>query len=109
GYVHIPYIHGVMKRERVSATSIGSGIALPHGNPKDVIQPVIAVAHLKEPVLSGEELVAIDVLTATDSNNQKQTKEIFQQFAALSEQPEKVFTLETAINPADFIEKLNRR
>lgn len=109
GYVHKPYIHGVMQRERVSATSIGSGIALPHGNPKDVIQPVIAAALLKEPVLWGEELVSIVFLTATDSNNQKQTKEIFQQFASLSEQPEKVFTLETAINPADFIEKLNRR
>lgn len=106
GNVQKAYIHSVMQRERVSATSIGSGIALPHGNPKDVIQPVIAAAVLKEPVLWGEELVSIVFLTATTNNNQKQTKGIFQQLASLSEQPEKVTALQSSINPIDFLEKL---
>ncbi len=35
GYIHPGYIYSMMKREQVSATYLGNGIAIPHGLPQD--------------------------------------------------------------------------
>jgi phosphocarrier protein FPr len=35
GYIHPGYIHSMIKREQVSATYLGNGIAIPHGLPQD--------------------------------------------------------------------------
>ena len=35
GYIHPGYIHSMMKREQVTATYLGNGIAIPHGLPQD--------------------------------------------------------------------------
>lgn len=50
GYVEKEYaIHAVM-REKMSATNIGAGIAIPHANSKFIKQSAIAIATLKEPL-----------------------------------------------------------
>lgn len=109
GYVHESYPHSVMQREQVSATSIGSGIALPHGNPKAVFQPVIAAAVLEEPLSWGDEWVSVVFLLATMNEEQKQTKGVFQQLATLCDQPEKITALQTAGTTSNFLEKLNSK
>jgi phosphotransferase system HPr (HPr) family protein len=35
GYIHPGYIHSMMKREQVTPTYLGNGIAIPHGLPQD--------------------------------------------------------------------------
>ena len=50
GYVSPEFTHSVYERELITSTEIGHGVAIPHGNAKLVIQPVIAVAILKEPI-----------------------------------------------------------
>jgi phosphoenolpyruvate-protein phosphotransferase len=35
GYIHPGYIHSMIKREQVTATYLGNGIAIPHGLPQD--------------------------------------------------------------------------
>src|SRR3954463_11429040 len=35
GYIHPGYIHSMMKREQITATYLGNGIAIPHGLPQD--------------------------------------------------------------------------
>lgn len=107
GYVKESYPHSVMQREQVSATSIGSGIALPHGNPKAVLQPVMAAAILENPLPWGDEWVSVVFLLATMNEEQNQTKGVFGQLAVLSDKPEKITALQTASDPSDFLEKLH--
>src|SRR5699024_2644388 len=97
----------VMQREQVSATSIGSGIALPHGNPKAVLQPVMAAAVLEDPLPWGDEWVSVVFLLATMNEEQNETKGVFGQLAVLSDKPEKITALQTASDPSDFLEKLH--
>ncbi|MDI5789005.1 PTS sugar transporter subunit IIA [Bacillus licheniformis] len=42
-------------REKMSATNIGAGIAIPHANAKLIKQSAIAIATLKEPLDWGSE------------------------------------------------------
>jgi|SRR5690625_1970508 len=108
GYVDQTYAHSALSRERMSATSIGSGIAIPHGNPKGIKQPAIAVAVLAEPLEWGNEMVSIVFLLATFNDKQKQNRSIFQQLSSISEQPHFVESLRSAQDPAEFLALLDQ-
>lgn len=49
-YVYKRYLHSTLEREGHSPTTIGKGIALPHGNPNFVKQSTISCLTLKTPV-----------------------------------------------------------
>ncbi len=59
GFVDHAYIENAMIRERMSATTIGAGIAIPHGHPDLIHQSAIAIATLREPIEWGEEKVSL--------------------------------------------------
>src|SRR5699024_8331873 len=107
GYVKESYPHSVMQREQVSATSIGSGIALPHGNPKADLQPVMAAAILENPLPWGDEWVSVVFLLATMNEEQNQTKGVFGHLAIFSYNSVKITALQTASEPFDFLVMLH--
>src|SRR5690625_3877422 len=107
-YVDQTYAHSALLRERMSATSIGSGIAIPHGNPKGIKQPAIAVAVLAEPLEWGNEMVSIVFLLATFNDKHKQNRSIFQQLSSISEQPLFVESLRSAQDPSEFLALLDQ-
>jgi len=53
GYVSSAFLNSVLEREHVITTEVGSGIAIPHGNPQLVNHPAIVAIKLRSPVFWG--------------------------------------------------------
>jgi transcriptional antiterminator len=67
GFVDQKFIDSVLEREKITATEVGKGLAIPHARIKDVKQRRVAVAVLKEAIQWGEEKVKVVFLLAIDS------------------------------------------
>lgn len=107
GYVKKEFIHSAMNREQKSATAIGGGIAIPHGDPAFIERPVVAVAVFKEPISWGEELVSIVFLLAMTKENQAVLRELIGKIAALSENPLAVHKLTETKDFHQFLDVLD--
>ena len=82
------YLASVLERERATTTSIGRGIAIPHGNLIDINAAHIAVAILKEPVDWHGEPVDVVFLISVKMNSGfeiKKTKQFYKDFLTLTE------------------------
>jgi activator of the mannose operon, transcriptional antiterminator len=90
GYVEKEYMESAMIRERMAATTVGAGIAIPHGNPKYIRQSVIAIATLPEPVEWGAEKVSLVFLLAVRDDKQEKVKQLFREISLLSEDPDRI-------------------
>lgn len=106
GYVEREYIENAIARDRMSATTIGAGVAIPHGSPKLIKQSVIAVATLKEPVDWGVEKVSLVFMLAVKSDGKEVTKQLFQELSFISEQPVFVQKLIKETNIMKFLSHL---
>ncbi|PEK96030.1 BglG family transcription antiterminator [Bacillus mycoides] len=106
GYVEKEYIENAIARDRMSATTIGAGVAIPHGNPKFIKQSVIAVATLKEPLDWGVEKVSLVFMLAVKSDGKEVTKQLFQELSFISEQPVFVQKLIKETNIMKFLSHL---
>ena len=93
GFVKKEFIHSAVLRERTSATSIGSSIAIPHGNPSGILRSRIAVAVLKKPIEWGAEKVSLVFLLAVVDEDPQVIKRLFNELSFLSEQDELVSEL----------------
>ncbi|MDA2512978.1 BglG family transcription antiterminator [Bacillus cereus] len=87
GYVEKEYIENAIARDRMSATTIGTGVAIPHGSPKLIKESVIAVATLREPLDWGVEKVSLVFMLAVKSDGKEVTKQLFHELSFISEQP----------------------
>lgn len=107
GYVEKEYgIHAVM-REKMSATNIGAGIAIPHANSKYIKQSAIAIATLKEPIEWGTEKVSLVFMLAVKHEDQNKVKQLFSELSYLSEQPAFIQKLTEEKNVMTFLSYLN--
>ncbi|MCY9111846.1 BglG family transcription antiterminator [Bacillus atrophaeus] len=107
GYVEKDYaIHAVM-REKMSATNIGAGIAIPHANSKFIKQSAIAIATLKEPLDWGAEKVSLVFMLAVKHEDQNMTKQLFHELSHLSEQPAFIHKLTKETNVMTFLSYLD--
>ncbi|EJR48909.1 hypothetical protein IIM_04086 [Bacillus cereus VD107] len=106
GYVEKEYIENAIARDRMSATTIGAGVAIPHGNPKFIKQSVIAVATLKEPLDWGAEKVSLIFMLAVKSDGKEITKQLFHELSFISEQPVFVQKLIRETNIMKFLSHL---
>ncbi|MEK5379788.1 BglG family transcription antiterminator [Niallia sp. FSL W8-0635] len=88
GLIQKEFIQSALNRERKSATAIGGNIAIPHGDPKMVIQSAIAVAILKEPIRWGSEYASVIFLLAISKEDQNLNRAVVGQIAAYSEDSE---------------------
>ncbi|MEC1501160.1 PRD domain-containing protein [Bacillus sonorensis] len=95
GYVEKEYAAHAVMREKMSATNIGAGIAIPHANAKFIKQSVIAIATLQEPLDWGTEKVSLVFMLAVKHEDQSMARQLFHELSYLSEQP-------------DFIQKLTK-
>ncbi|NPC92959.1 BglG family transcription antiterminator [Bacillus sp. WMMC1349] len=87
GYVEKDYAAHAVQREKMSATTIGSGIAIPHANAKFIKQSAIAIATLKEPLDWGTEKVSLVFMLAVKHEDQQMTRQLFHELSFISEQP----------------------
>ncbi|MFK9093051.1 BglG family transcription antiterminator [Bacillus salipaludis] len=103
GFVNKEFIHSAVNRERISATAIGGGIAIPHGNPALVERSAIAAAILKDPIDWGNEKVSLVFLLAISKDNQGDNRGIIGKMASLSESPIVVNMLTTVRDESEFL------
>jgi activator of the mannose operon (transcriptional antiterminator) len=108
GFVEKEYGHSALIRERMSATTIGSGIAIPHGNPKLIKKPAIAVATLKYPIEWEIEQVSLVFMLAVPNQDQQATKQLFRELSSISEQPRLIKKLTEAMSIDQFLSLLNK-
>lgn len=107
GYVDKEYAENAIIREKMSATTIGAGIAIPHGNPKFIKESVIGIATLKEPIDWGSEKVSLVFMLAVKSDGQEITKRLFYELSLISEQPSFVQKLTKETNVMKFLSYLH--
>ncbi|MDM5157331.1 BglG family transcription antiterminator [Bacillus sp. DX1.1] len=107
GYVEKEYADNAIIREKMSATTIGAGIAIPHGNPKFIKQSAIAIATLKEPLDWGSEKVTLVFMLAVKGDGQEETKQLFRELSFISEQPAFIQTLTRETNVMKFLSYLH--
>jgi activator of the mannose operon (transcriptional antiterminator) len=108
GFVENTYGHSAIIRERMSATTIGSGIAIPHGSPKLIKKPAIAAATLKHPIDWGVENVSLVFMLAVPNQDQQATKQLFRELSSISEKPALIKKLIGANSVDQFLSLLNK-
>ncbi|MEG6566693.1 BglG family transcription antiterminator [Thermoanaerobacterium saccharolyticum] len=77
GYVKNEYLDDVLKREEVSSTYIGNGIAIPHGDPENVNKSVISVTRLKKPISWGDGDVTLVIMVSINTADIKYASKFF--------------------------------
>ncbi|AKO92112.1 BglG family transcription antiterminator [Priestia filamentosa] len=107
GYVDKDYAEHAIIREKMSATAIGAGIAIPHANAKFIKESAIAIATLKEPIEWGTEEVSLVFMLAVKSDGKEVTKRLFQELSYISEQPSFVQKLTKETNVMKFLSYLH--
>ncbi len=108
GYATREYIHSAVNRERKSATAIGGGIAIPHGDPSMVQKSAIAVAIMREPIEWENEQVSLVFLLAIANQDHADIRAAIGSIASLSESPLNVHELTMVQNYNDFIKVLEK-
>ena len=110
GCVAPSYINGMLARERVLSTYLGSGIAIPHGELADlrfVYRTGMSVLQLPEGVEwePGERAYLVIGLASIDQRH----VEVLTNLVELLQSPESITQLVHATDPMVIVERLTRR
>lgn len=73
-YIKKDFIHSVLHREKIMATEIGNGIAIPHGDPSEVKNSCIALTVLEHPLKWKTEIVKSVFLICFSEKDLTKTK-----------------------------------
>ena len=105
GYASSRYLQSVMKREAAATTSIGQGVAIPHGNMRYTNESKIVIATLDTPIDWGNEKVDTVFLLNIRMNNEVELKKwqaFYRQFLRLTGSKELVSKINQFTNPVDL-------
>jgi phosphocarrier protein FPr len=110
GCVEPSYVDGMLARERVMSTYVGSGIAIPHGELADlrsVYRTGVSVLQLPEGVEwePGERACLVIGLASTSDEH----VEVLTNLVELLQEPEIITQLVQATDPMVIVERLTRR
>ncbi|AIQ26707.1 BglG family transcription antiterminator [Paenibacillus sp. NPDC058367] len=106
GYAEAGYSESTLGREKMSSTTIGGGIAIPHGSPQLIKQSVIAIATLKQPLLWGTEKVELVFMLALKSEEREEARQLFKELSLISERPAFVSALSKETDVMKFLSRL---
>lgn len=87
GYVLSQYYQSVVDREKRASTSIGKGIAIPHGNAKYIIKPAIFIVKNIYPIQWENELVDTVLLLILKFEDINYNKKFFYRLYSCLETP----------------------
>ena len=94
GRVAPGYFESVLAREAITSTEVGTGIAIPHGDPSLVQRPIIAVARCQPPLHWSQraedtsiEFIFLLALSMRDEGEILQARAFYQALALLLETP----------------------
>ncbi|SFS97866.1 BglG family transcription antiterminator [Marininema halotolerans] len=108
GFVDHAYVESVLKREHLSSTAIGGGVAIPHGALHHIHHPGIAVATLKEPIQWEGEPIHTIFLLALLPEERDRSQRIFRELVDLSADAARLDKLQTLQNPYMWIQQLQQ-
>lgn len=77
GYCDDAYMQSVLERENRASTSIGKGIAIPHGDDSHILHPAVFVVRNEHPVTWGEDEVDIVLFLILKFNSIAENKQFF--------------------------------
>lgn len=77
GYCDNAYIDSVFEREKRASTSIGKGIAIPHGDDSHIKKPAVFVVRNATPIVWGNEKVDIILFLILKFNSIHENKQFF--------------------------------
>jgi len=109
GYVDSKFIDAALERENITSTSVGKGVAIPHGIQMYVKEPVIALATLKEPIDWGDEKVDIVFLLALKFNSGNLTRSFFGKFYSILDNEEALNKIRNSSSNREILNILIRK
>lgn len=107
GIVEKNYIREALQRERIAATAIGGGIAIPHGNPNSVKKSTIVLATFKQPIDWGTEKVSIVFFLMLKKESSEKRRHLFHQLSRLAGNPLLVEQLREQKTPEAILQLLS--
>lgn len=105
GYVGQDFIKEVLKREKITATEVGKGLAIPHAKTDTAKSRKVAVAVLKNPIKWGEDEVKVVFLLAIDNQI---ARKFFSYFYQIMEDPIFLKQIKKAKSDFEIISLLTR-
>lgn len=106
GYTPEEYVNHVMEREKISSTSFGNLLAIPHPIVMNAYETVIAVAILQKPMMWGKNKVQLVFMFALKEADRKKLNELYKHIIEIVEKPEGVQYLIKSQNYNDFISRI---
>lgn len=109
GYVTKKYIQTVFNREKATPTSIGNGVAIPHGDQNEINEAKVVIATLKKPILWDSEMVDVIFLLVVKMTNEfeiNRTQKFYKQYIKLVDTDEQVNILRNIESSVDFYKYL---
>lgn len=77
GYCDHQYLQSVIEREKRASTSIGKGIAIPHGDDTHILHPAVFIVRNAHPIRWGEDEVDIVLFLILKFNSITENKQFF--------------------------------
>lgn len=105
GYVTKKYFKTVMERENMTPTSIGNGVAIPHGDTQEVNTAKIVIATLDKPILWDSKYVDVVFLLVVKFSTDfeiRRTQQFYKQYIKLVDGDEQVSILRGFTSNIDF-------
>jgi len=106
GCVPEDYVDRVLEREKMSPTSFGNLVAIPHSMLMDAYRTAVAVAVLKRPILWGKNKVQLVFMFAIKYEERKLMDCFFNQMVAVLDDPIKIDRLIKSSSFVEFKENL---
>jgi activator of the mannose operon (transcriptional antiterminator) len=106
GYVNEEYVNDSIEREKLSPTTIGGEIAIPHGHPKNVLKQGIAMAILKKPILWKHQMVSVVFMLSIKDTQSEDIKHLFEEIILLGEEESIIEGWKKKTSKNDFYENM---
>ncbi|BES64069.1 mannose transport/utilization transcriptional regulator ManR [Gottschalkiaceae bacterium SANA] len=90
------FAQSCLEREKITNTSIGFGIAIPHGEQPFVTRPSVAILTLDKPITWGDESVDILFMLAFKFDDSRYVRKFFKRFYAMIRDKTLVHAIRTA-------------
>ncbi len=87
GYVLPGYLDSTIRREKLSSTYIGGGIATPHGLMDEICRSAVAIAHLKSPIPWDGYHVSFVIIPAIKWSDKEQAELLYKELVEIVDHP----------------------
>lgn len=109
GYINADYHEDVLKREFLSSTSVGNGIAIPHGSPDYVYESKIAIVTLDKPIKWDNDEVDVVFMICISNRDTQRAKYIFKNLYKRIDSQDFINALRNIKNPQKVLKFIEER